>query len=221
MTPIEYQEEKQFKPLTDAEIRNQNKVKISGTKELINWTEIYARIMAGMSMEHIIEIYGQRRKLTLFSIRDGITKDDSISQLVDDEITQRRKMNKVESESPVMARTLKEVANEYAPDISRQVAILTQQMVTKGQDILNTDECSTNDMKNIAQAVQTMTDTVQISDRFSTNAGTGVGINIQVEGFEFVLDKPPVEPDMIEAELTESHPPNSGLSSSESKDTVD
>ncbi len=189
------------KHLTDKELKTgKGKVRISGTKKPMPWSDIYNRIRMGMSIKHLAEKYGHERLITLWAEQDGIEKIDGLSDLFDSEVVQRRKMAVIETQSPETAKTLKEMVNEYAPDVGRELVKLTASMIQKGQNILNDEDSTTNDMKNIAQAVQTMTDTVEISERFSTNATQGT-VNISVPGFEFVLDKPP---EAIEAEITDT-----------------
>ncbi len=186
--------------LTAAELkRGKDKIKIWGTQELMPWTDIYARIAAGMDIKHIAQKYGHERMITLWAEQDGIEPIKDIIDLVDNEIIQRRKMLEVENKNPAIAMTLKEVVNEYAPDVAVELVKLTTSMIRKGQAILDDEESTTNDMKNIAQAVQTMTDTIEVSERFSTNAGTG-NISIAVQGFSFIEDTPPA----IEAEVVPS-----------------
>jgi len=181
-----------MKELTEKELaKGKNKLRIFNSRELLPWSDVYARISAGVPIEHIAQKYGMIRAITLWAEHDGISVVQEISDVVDSEIIQRRKMNAVEQSNPDVAKTLREVVNEYAPDVARDLALLTASMIRKGQSVLNEDDCSTNDMKNIAQAVQTMTDTVEVSERFSTNAGNG-NISIAVEGFKFEIDNKPV-----------------------------
>ena len=189
---------KQKEELTEAELKfGKDRIKIWGTQELMPWVDVYARIAAGMDIKHIAQKYGHERMITLWAEQDGIEPIKDIIDLVDDEIIQRRKMLEVENKNPAIAMTLKEVVNEYAPDVAVELVKLTSSMIRKGQAILDDEDSTTNDMKNIAQAVQTMTDTVEISERFSTNAGTG-NINISVPGFSFIEDLPP---ESIEADI--------------------
>jgi len=198
MTPYEYNNFMNFKPLTDSEVKSRNKLKIYGTDELMPWTDIFTRISAGMPIEDLVEKYGHARKLTLFAILDGIEPIQDIVDFVDKEIAQRRAMMRVEEQNPVAARSMKEMINEYAPDVARSFIELTAAMIKKGQTELNDPECTTNDMKNIAAAVTQMTDAAEITQKFNTNAGQ-VGLNIQVSGFDFVRDEPP----MIDTEVSE------------------
>ena len=161
-----------------------------GTDIPIDWKEVYTRISVGMPMEDIEKVYGQGRKIALWAEHDGVDLVQELSDIVDAEIMQRRTMNEVEKSDPEVAKTMREVVNEYAPDVARLTVELSRDLIKKGSEIVNDEYCTSTDLKNIAQAVQTMTDTIQVSERFSTNAGQGVGVNIQVQGFEFALDAP-------------------------------
>ena len=200
MTLEEYAKKNKFKPLTEKEIKDKNKVKITGTDDPMPWTEVFTRLSAGMPIEDVVYMYGQARKITLFAINEGILDADPVlSQVVDDEIIQRRKMQEIEATNPIVARTMKEMVNEYAPDVGKSVVMLSKAIVDRAQNLVEDDECSAMDLKNITSAIQTMTDTLEITQRHSA----GVMINngdIQVNGFDFVLDKPPepVDADVID-----------------------
>ena len=160
---------------------------------------MYTRISAGMSLDDIATIYGNIRKITLFAIEDGVGFIEEISKTLDDEIIQRRKMVEIEHNNPVVARTMKEMANEYAPDVGKSVSLLSVKLIKKASELISEEDCTTNDLQNIAKAVQTMTDTIELTQRHSTVGGNTIN-NIQVEGFTFELDEP-TEIKAIEAEI--------------------
>ena len=187
MTIDEYISDNNYKPLTDREIGNKHKAKIRGTDDLIPWTEVYTRLSAGMSILDVIYIYGNGRKIALFAKMDGIEVNDVLSDTLDQEILQRRKMGEIEAKNPEVARTMKEMVNEYAPDVGRDVIMLSKKLVAKAVELVEEDECSSNDLNNIAKAVQTMTDTIEITQRHSAGAGLG-NVNIAVQGFSFIED---------------------------------
>jgi len=195
----EYAKLNGFKPLTSKEVKEKYKVKIYGTQDPLPWTEVYTRLSAGMSIDDVVHIYGQARKITLFALKDGIDINPVLSQTLDDEILQRRKMNEIEKSNPEVARTMKEMVNEYAPDVARDVIMLSKKLVQRATDIIDDkdDACTTNDLKNIAAAVQTMTDTIELTQRHGAGVQVNAG-NIQVEGFSFVLDAPPVDAEIID-----------------------
>mgnify|MGYP003643879348 CR=1 FL=1 len=202
MTPHEYLEENECKKLSKKELsKGKDNIKIRGTKDLMPWTEVYTRISAGMSMEHIAEIYGNGRKIALWAIRDGIEFNPTLSDAVDGEITQRRKMHEVAVHNPDVARTMLEMANEYAPDVGKRVVMLSQSLVEKAQKLVNAEDCTSNDLQNIAKAVQTMTDTIELTQRHGSAIKISGG-GVQVEGFSFVLDVPP-EADVIDVTTEE------------------
>ncbi len=199
MTIDEYISDNNYKPLTKREIANKHKAKIRGTDDLMPWTEVYTRLSAGMSILDVIYIYGNGRKIALFAKMDGIEVNDVLSDTLDQEILQRRKMGEIEAKNPEVARTMKEMVNEYAPDVGRDVIMLSKKLVAKATELVEEDECSSNDLKNIASAVQTMTDTIEITQRHSAGVNISTG-DMVVEGFSFVLDSPP-EKDVIDAEI--------------------
>ncbi len=187
-----------LKTLSKKELaKGKAKVKIYGTKLLMPWEDVYNRIRMGVPIKHIAEKYGNERLITLWAKEDEIDVIQGLSDVVDSEIVQRNKMQVIEEADPAAAKTLKEVANEYAPNVARDLVLLTASMIKKGQTKLNDDDCSTNDMRNIAAAVQTMTDTAEVSERFSTNAGQG-NISIAVEGFTFKKPQALIDAEIIE-----------------------
>ena len=200
MTPEEFIEHNALKPLSDVELRSKDKVKVFGTGEPMPWEEVYTRIAGGMSMEHIEEIYGNARKIALWAIEDNIGVVPEIADTIDSEIQQRRKMKEIQMTNPAVAKTMLEMANEYAPDVGREVVLLSQSLVKKAQQLVNDEDCSSNDLNNIAKAVQTMTDTIELTQRHSAGIQVGAGASVNVQGFEFVLDAPPEE-EAIEAEV--------------------
>ncbi len=194
-----YAKDNNLKPLTKKELkRGKNKVKIYGTKDLMPWADVYVRIQGGNTFEQINTAYGNIRKIVLFAIIDEIDFNQAVSDTVDEHISHERKMMQIDKINPKAAMTIKEMANEYAPDLGMKVAKLSMSMVNKAQDILNEDGCSSNDLKNVATAIQTMTDTMELTQRHTTVGGNVLG-TIQVEGFSFIEDKKPM--DIIEGEV--------------------
>lgn len=198
MNPQEYIEAKKIKKLSKKELQNgKDVVKISGTKIPMPWNEVYARIAMGVSMEDLDVKYGNIRKIALWAVHDNIEFNPFLSDIVDDEIMQRRKFKEVGLESPIVAKTMLEIVNEYAPDVGKEVAKLSYNLVKKAQTIVN-DDCTSKDLQNIASAVQTMTDTVEITKRHSNASNVNVGVNTP-NGFTFVLDEEPKP--VIDAEV--------------------
>jgi len=198
-----YAQEQGFEPLSEKERKKgKKKVKIYGTKEKMPWEKVYTNIEGGMSFDHIQEKYGNIRKIVLWAIEDGIDFNKDISDTIDEHIMHTRKMQTIESINPTVALTMKEMANEYAPDLGMKVSKLSISMVDKAQSLLNEEECTSNDLKNIATAIQTMTDTVELTQRHST-VGGNVITAIQVQGFDFVLDSKPTDTDVIDVKEEE------------------
>lgn len=199
MTPDEYIEFHDFKPLTKKELKKgKNSLKIYGTDEPMPWTEIYTRISAGFSMAHIAQIYGHGRKIALWAIHDNIQYIPELKEVLDGEINQREKVSALQQANPVVAKTMLEMANEYAPDVGKKVVMLSSSLVDRAQTLINSEDSTSSDLLNIAKAVQTMTDTIELTQRFSSGVQVNNN-NISVSGFHFELDAPPETID-IEAE---------------------
>ena len=194
----QYALDNNFEPLKPKEIKKgKTKLKIYGTDIPMPWIDVYTRIRGGMSLDDISKMYGHIRKITLFAILDDVDFDPSTSDTIDDIITTGRKINAIDAVNPNAARTMKEMANEYAPDLGMKVAQLSISVVDRAQKIVNDNDCTSNDLKNITTAIQSMTDTVELTDRHSKVGGNNITA-IQVEGFSFVRDEPPVDVDAIE-----------------------
>lgn len=191
MTAKEYVCKNHYKPLSDVELeRGKDILKIRLTNTLIPWSEIYTRLRAGMPMERIVEMYGSGRVISLWAMHDGVEVDVELQKVVINEIAQRKTLNRIVEQNPKVAKTLLDLANEYAPDVGRNVAILTSKIVNKANLLLDEGFTTTNDLVNIAKAVQTMTDTVELSKRFSNNVHVNNN-TVSVSGFRFELDTPP------------------------------
>jgi len=206
-TPQQYIDEMNPKPLTSAELkRGKESLCISGTDNPMPWEEIYTRISAGMDMGHIALIYGHGRKIALWAVHDDITTNDTMSKLLDDEVTQRRKVDALTDVSPVAANTLMEMANEYAPDVSKQAVLLSLDVLKRASKIVNEQNpkkaATSLDLVNIMKAQQMVTDSLGMTDRHASSVSNTQN-NIQVEGFTFSLDTPPDQPELIEAVVTD------------------
>ena len=203
MTPQEYIDKNKCKPLSPVELNTKNKTKIYGTEELMPWDEVYTRIAAGMDMEDIVEIYGNGRKIALWAVHDNIGYLEPIAELVDSEIEQRRKMAALDHENPTVAMTIHEMANEYAPDVSKSVALFAKELVEKARDGMKGEDVTSNDLLNLAKAVQTTTDVLGLTQRHASAANQTTN-HIAVSGFTFALDAPPEdELPAIDAEVAE------------------
>jgi len=206
-TPQQYIDEMKPKPLTTAEIaRGKEKLCISGTDDPMPWEEIYTRISAGMDMGQVAHVYGHGRKIALWAVHDNIETNDTMSQLLDDEIVQRRKMDALTDVSPVAANTLMEMANEYAPDVCKQAVILSADVLKRASKIVNEVNpkraATSLDLVNIMKAQQMVTDSLGMTDRHASQVSHTQN-NIMVDGFTFSLDSGP-EPEAIEA-VIEAH----------------
>ena len=207
MTPQEYVDFHDHQPLTANEKNiGKTRLNIFNTDTPMPWDEVYTRIAAGMSMEHVAHIYGQGRKIALWAIKDNITPNETMTALLDDEIEQRRKMQAVETTNPVAAHTLKEMANEYAPDAAKNIATFSNELVKVAKTKLKTDRITSLDLVNLAKAVQTASDILGHTQRHA-NAASLTHNEIAVSGFTFQLDERPPLPEkttdtVIDAEVT-------------------
>ena len=206
-TPEQYIQIHDCKPLTPNELNyGKNKLRISNTDEFLPWEEIYTRIAAGMDMENIAEIYGQGRKIALWAIRDQIKFIPEVASLVDDEITQRRKMAAISEESPQAASTIQEMANEYAPDVAKDIVIFAQKLIKEATDDLTRPKRTTLDLVNLSKAVQTASDTLGTTQRHASQA-SGPQATVLTGGWTFTLDTPPDQLEIIDTEAL-PHEPN-------------
>lgn len=186
----QYAKDHDLKPLTKKELfKGKDELNIYNTDTLMPWTEIYTRITAGVPLDTIAEIYGHIRKITLWAIEDGIDVDFEISEFVDNKIRIDRQMNQIEGKNAVVAETLKDVVSEYAPDIKRDLAIFSKAAVRRGTSLINDEDCSSADFKNVMAGMLTLTDMTSITERHSTNAGQA-NLTVHVEGFAFEKDEP-------------------------------
>jgi len=206
MTPQEYLKFHEHGPLTTAELNlGKDRLNIYNTDTPMPWTEVYTRIGAGMSMEHIAHIYGQGRKIALWAQRDGIFPNESMETLLDDEITQRRKMQQIEQAEPIVAHTLKEMANEYAPDAAKNIATFANKLVEVATTKLDTPRVTSLDLVNLMKAVQTASDTLGHTQRHA-NAASLTHNEIAVQGFSFKKPQALIDEEnatVIEAEVTD------------------
>ena len=199
-TPEQYIQIHDCKPLTPNELNyGKAKLRISNADELLPWEEIYTRIAAGMDMEHIAEIYGQGRKIALWAIKDQIKFIPEVSALVDNEITQRRKMAALQDESPTAASTIQEMANEYAPDVAKDIVTFAQKAIQAAIKDIDRPKRTTLDLVNLTKAVQTASDTLGTTQRHASQA-QGAQATVLTGGWTFTLDTPPDQLEIIEAE---------------------
>ena len=201
MTPEEYITTHDCKPLTPNELNyGKSKLRISNADELLPWEEIYTRIAAGMDMEHIAEIYGQGRKIALWAIKDQIKLIPEVSSLVDDEITQRRKLAALADESTTAASTIQEMVNEYAPDVAKDIVTFAHKAIKAAIGDLDKPKRTSLDLVNLTKAVQTASDTVGTTQRHASQA-QGAQATVLTGGWTFTLDTPPDQLPAIEAEI--------------------
>lgn len=204
-TPQQYIDEMKPKPLTQQEIkRGKESLCIAGTDTPMPWEEVYTRISAGMDMGHVAHIYGHGRKIALWAIHDDISTNETMSNLLDDEITQRRKMDALTEVAPVAANTLMEMANEYAPDVAKKAVLLSMDVLKRASKIVNETDpkkgATSLDLVNIMKAQQMVTDSLNLTDRHASQVNNTQN-NIMVEGFTFSEDTGPVD----QLEIIDAH----------------
>ena len=201
MTPEEYIKEHNVTPLTKQELnKGKNRIKIFNTDNFMPWEEVYTRISAGMDMGHVAHIYGHGRKIALWAVHDKVATNDTLSTLLDEEIVQRKKIQALEEVSPVAANTLMDMANEYAPDVSKLATILSRDVLVRASNIVNSTDpkrqASSLDLVNIMKAQQMVTDSLGLTDRHASQVSMTQN-NIEVKGFSFTEDTGKAEHDRI------------------------
>jgi len=198
ISPKEYAELHKLEPLSKKEKKKgKNSLCISGTKDPMPWDEIYSRIAIGEPIENIADKYGHQRKIALWAIEDNIRMFPELGDVFVNEVEQRRKMDVIEKKNPVLARTIKEAANEYAPDAARKAIKLSVSLIDAGQKMIKNGDYSSNDLKNIAEMMIKTTDTMGLTQRHASGINLNQN-NIAVTGFEIQEDKP--EPIDVEVE---------------------
>lgn len=202
ISPKKYAKMQHFSPLSKKEKRRGKKgIKIYGKDELLPWSTIYNKIKIGVPYEDLEYEFGQIRKIILWAIEDNIKYDKDIAKIFDDTIDVRLRQKELAKKDIDAITTIQEAVNVYMPDVYKQVTTFAQTVIQKSIKLANEDESTSNDMKNLTQAVQTVTDTLGVTERFASGVNIA-NAQVQVSGFDFVLDAPP-EPESIEAEIEE------------------
>jgi len=199
-SPSEFASINEFKPLSDKEVkRGKYKVKIAGTKEPIPWDVVYSQIRSGYPYEDIQHEFGEIRKIIMFAIEDSIEYLPLAGELLDEEVGIAEKKTALAAVDLTLVKTIEEGVSRYAPDLIKNVSIFGAQLVQRATHMINTDYATTSDLLNASKAVQTVTDTLEVTQRHS--AGVQIGnAQVAVQGFEFVLDSPPEDNEVIEVE---------------------
>ena len=204
MTPEEYVDFHKYPPLNINELnRGKDSLNISNTQDPMPWEEVYTRIVAGMDMEHIAEIYGQGRKIALWAIHDNIKHAPEVTELLEGEIDQRRKMQQIEEATPVAAATLYSMANEYAPDAAKNIAVFANKAILAATDDLDKPKRTTLDLVNLTKAVQTASDVLGHTQRHASGAQT-TNNTVLTGGWMFELNAPQDQLEIIEAETDDT-----------------
>ncbi len=203
MSPEEYVKHIDAQPLSINELnRGKHGIRISNTDEPMPWNEIYTRIAAGMKLEHIAEIYGQGRKIALWAIHDKISHQPLVQDVLEAEIDQRRKMQDIANENPEAAATLHAMANEYAPDAAKNIAVFANKAILAATNDIDKPKRTSLDLLNLVKAVQSASDTLGHTQRHASAVNQTTN-HVAVTGFTFELDAPPTQDrlETIEAEV--------------------
>ena len=193
-----------YKPLTKKEIKKgKDVVKIYNTDTLMPWEEVFTRIKMNLAYVDIDESYGNLRKIVLFAILEDVGYDKMMTTLFDDELKLReQKAEIIQKDGPVVIATMEEAVNEYAPNFAKKVATLLDAGVDRSIKLLNNEDSTSNDVKNVFSALQVATDIAGKTQRHSgAMGGGGLGVPM-VTGFMFVEGQrpDPTDVDVIEAE---------------------
>jgi len=197
VSPAEFASRNEFKPLSDKELdRGKYKVKIAGTKDPMPWDVVYSQIRLGFPYEDIAHEFGEIRKIVMFAIEDSVAYLPEVGELLDEDVELAKRKTALASVDLTLVKTMEEGVSRYAPEIIKNVSIFGAQLVQRATAMINTEYATTSDLMNAAKAVQTVTDTLEVTQRHS--AGVQIGnAQVQVQGFEFVLDEPPVEAEIV------------------------
>lgn len=195
-----YIAEKKYRPLNAAELkRGKNHLKIYGTSDPLPWSTIFTRLSAGQPIAELAYMYGHGRMITMWAKEMGITYEPQLEQIIVDEVSHRERVTALADANPEVANTLMEMVNEVAPDFVSKVALFSSELVDKSRTLLKGEYIDASDIANLAKAIQTVTDTVGVTQRHASAAQINNN-NIRLEGFEFVLDTTPTDT-VIEGEI--------------------
>ena len=190
----EFIKEQGYKPLSDKELsKGKSYLKIYGTQESVPWSTVYQRLASGQPIIEVIKQYGHGRKLALWAQQDNVTLDTVIQDTVIKATEARQAIQNIANVDPDAAKTILTRLNEITPDFQGNVAIFADKIVRKAIDKLDDKYIEAADMEKLANTIQKTTDIVGVTQRHS--AGVNINNNeIQVQGFEFVLDAGPATP---------------------------
>ena len=190
----EFIKEQGYKPLTDKELsKGKSYLKIYGTQESVPWSTVYQRLASGQPIIEVIKQYGHGRKIALWAQQDNVTLDGPSVDAINKGVEARNALQQVANTDPDTAKTLLQRMNELTPDFQGNVAIFADKVVRKAIAKLDDKYLEPADMEKLTNAVQKSTDIIGVTQRHSS----GVSINntsVKVEGFDFVLDSGPAQP---------------------------
>jgi len=204
LDPFEYSIKMGYKPLTKKELKKGKNINVYNTKTPMPWEKIYAHIRLGLPYEHLHDMYGKLRKIILFAVRDGVKYEETANKLMSDEYEQRIALKSAATVDPVLVQTMQEAVNAYAPDVRRDVTIFGQALITRAIKMVNDEDTRSSDISNLANAVQTVTDTLSVTERHASAANHTTN-NIAVEGFDFSqmsLPSKAIDAEVVEKEYT-------------------
>jgi len=198
--------ESKYKPLSDKELsKGKSYLKIYGTQDSVPWSTVYQRLASGQPILEVIKQYGHGRKIALWAQQDGVSIDTDTQSALQKGVEARQAIQHIANTDPDTAKTLLQRMNELTPDFQSNVAIFADKIVKKAIDKLDDKYLEPADMEKLANTVQKTTDIIGVTQRHS--AGVNINNNeIQVQGFEFVLDGGPPIALTTDATVIEEHP---------------
>jgi hypothetical protein len=193
-----------YKPLSEKELqKGKTYLKIYGTSEPVPWSTVYTRLSSGQPILEVIKQYGHGRKIALWAQADNVQMDQPLKDTLTKGVEARQAIQHVANHDPDTAKTLLQRMNELTPDFQSNVAVFADKVVRKAIDKLDDKYLEPADMEKLTNAVQKSTDIIGVTQRHS--AGVNINNNeIQVQGFEFVLDSGPVEQEQVTEAILEA-----------------
>jgi hypothetical protein len=156
----------------------------------VPWSTVYTRLSSGQPILEVIKQYGHGRKIALWAQADDVQLDVPLKDTLTKGVEARQAIQHVANHDPDTAKTLLQRMNELTPDFQSNVAVFADKVVRKAIDKLDDKYLEPADMEKLTNAVQKSTDIIGVTQRHS--AGVNINNNeIQVQGFEFVLDSGP------------------------------
>ena len=189
----QYIQLKNYKPLSEKEkAKGKTYLRIYGTQDPMPWSKIYGQLALGQPLAELAYQYGHGRKIALWAREEGVVINTAQTELVQENVKVREKIQEIANESPEEAISLLDRVNTLTPNFQDNVAIFADKVVKTSITKLDNKYIEPSDIKQLADAVQKVTDTIGVTQRHA--AGVNISnTKIAVTGFDFVLD--PTIPD--------------------------